>query len=219
MYRIAEQEVMDLPEEVAAYAKADFGRANRDFVERLCKTAAAFDRADVLDLGCGPGDIAVRVARARPRWRITGLDASQPMLDWAAKFIEKQKLDDRVTLRIGDAKKLNIARESFDVVFSNSLLHHLSEPVAFWEEMLRVARPRAAFFVRDLVRPPDELVAKALVEMHTAGESEILKQEFHRSLLSAYSIDEIKKQIDTIGVTFLDAQLVGDRYVEISGVR
>ena len=75
------EELMDDPGQALAYAEADFDEAHSAIV-------AAFDdyfpgaglEGCVLDLGCGPGDIVFRMARAFPNWQITGLDAGENML-------------------------------------------------------------------------------------------------------------------------------------------
>ena len=57
MPRQPEPEYMDLPEEAAAYAEADFADVNEAFVERLLEHVGAREEELALDLGTGPGDI------------------------------------------------------------------------------------------------------------------------------------------------------------------
>src|SRR5439155_6397063 len=74
MERTPEPEVMDDAEQARAYAEADFGDANQRFVERCLPLLAGV--ATVVDLGCGPADIPIRLARALPRVQVVGADAS-----------------------------------------------------------------------------------------------------------------------------------------------
>ncbi len=87
--RMPEPEVMDLAAEAEAYGLADFADVNAAFVERLLEWVPAAAPVRALDLGTGPGDIPVRVKRARPRWRILALDASGPMLRLAADAAQR----------------------------------------------------------------------------------------------------------------------------------
>jgi len=70
--RQAEPELMDLPEEAEAYARADFSAVNQAFVERVLELAGERVAAIVVDLGTGPGifDSACirekRIGRSRP---------------------------------------------------------------------------------------------------------------------------------------------------------
>lgn len=57
MDRILEPEVMDDPEQVLAYAQANFEAENQGFVDRFLELYDDVDEAHILDLGCGPGDI------------------------------------------------------------------------------------------------------------------------------------------------------------------
>ena len=79
MPRQPEPELMDDAAEALAYAAADFSDVNQAFADRLAELAGPLVEAEAADLGTGPGDIPIRVARARPRWHITALDAAPAM--------------------------------------------------------------------------------------------------------------------------------------------
>jgi ubiquinone/menaquinone biosynthesis C-methylase UbiE len=62
MQRRPEPELMDQVEEAVAYAAADFASVNRAFVDRLMELVGSNDRPiQLLDLGCGPGDIPIDI--------------------------------------------------------------------------------------------------------------------------------------------------------------
>ncbi|MGZ8194839.1 MAG: class I SAM-dependent methyltransferase, partial [Methylosarcina sp.] len=63
MERQLEPELMEDPEQVKAYAEADFAIPHNDFIERikLFIDQPGFN-GTALDLGCGPGDISLRFA-------------------------------------------------------------------------------------------------------------------------------------------------------------
>ena len=64
MKRTRESELMDDPEQALVYAQADFEQENQGFVDRFREYFPEFTEGHILDLGCGPGDIPIRFARA-----------------------------------------------------------------------------------------------------------------------------------------------------------
>src|SRR5437667_5763309 len=82
MERISEPEIMDDRAGAAAYARADFSESNQWFVDRL---VADFPErlGKIVDLGCGPADVPIRLARAMPDSHITAVDGSLEMLKLA----------------------------------------------------------------------------------------------------------------------------------------
>ena len=96
MERVLEPEVMDDPEQVLAYAEADFEEENQGFVDQFFTMYPDLESPHILDLGCGPGDIPIRVARRHATCRVTGIDASQPMIAYAEQAVQKAGFQDRV---------------------------------------------------------------------------------------------------------------------------
>ena len=66
MERLPEQEVMDGPEQAQAYAEADFEGVNQGLVDRFQELFPSWNGRRILDLGCGPADIAARLCAALP---------------------------------------------------------------------------------------------------------------------------------------------------------
>jgi SAM-dependent methyltransferase len=215
--RHAEPEVMDLTSEAAAYAAADFDDVNAAFVERLLEIAGTEPVRWILDLGTGPGDIPVRIARARPHWRIVALDASAPMLDFAKAARRRAKVTERLSFVLGNAKQLPVLNASCGLIFSNSILHHITDALHVWGEVRRVARPGAWLFFRDLSRPVNAEAARKIVASYAGGESPLLQREFYRSLLSAYTPDEVRNQLRACGLGHFDVEQVTDRHMDIWG--
>jgi len=217
MPRQPEPEAMDLAAEAEAYAKADFADVNQAFVERLLALAGHLPKAAAVDLGTGPGDIPVRVALARPGWRVLAVDASAAMLGFARRAAEEAGLAERVELVLGDAKATGLPAAAFDVIFSNSILHHISEVDRFWGELRRLGRVGAIVLLRDLARPPSEAAACRIVDRYASGESALLQEEFYRSLLSSYTVEEVAGQLDRAGLAMLEAAMVTDRHLDVFG--
>ncbi len=219
--RKPEPEIMADELEAKAYANADFARVNRAFVDRLCELAAGMTAARAVDLGTGPADVAIRVARALPRWHIVALDASPAMMRLARRNVlacaHRRTPHGHIELILADAKNTGLDEHSFDVVFSNSILHHITDTSRFWAEVKRLAKTGALLFLRDLARPPSGTAARRIVERYASGESHVLREEYHRSLLSAYTPDEIRGQLRAAGLAHLTVTMATDRHVDIFG--
>lgn len=217
MERLAEPEYMDDPEEARAYAETDFGAVNQAFAERLLEIAGEAGAARVLDFGCGPGDITLRIASARPAWSITGLDVSRAMLAFAQRAQARLGAAARTSWAITDAKRCPFPTGHFDILCSNSILHHITDAANLWAEIKRLAKPGALIFFRDLYRPGTEEAARALVEKHAGNASPLLQEEFFRSFLSAYTPEEVRAQLAEVGLAPLRVELVTDRHMDIWG--
>jgi ubiquinone/menaquinone biosynthesis C-methylase UbiE len=213
MQRIPEPELMTDAEQVRAYAEADFEQPHQRFVELLRERLVSLPRAGTaVDIGCGPGDITCRFARAFPDWHVDGLDGSPPMLELARQTCAGLALGDRVRfvtcyLPDGDAP-----RGSYDVLYSNSLLHHLADPLALWHSVRRWSQPGSAVFVMDLLRPNTLDEAERLVEEYARGEPQVLRRDFYNSLLAAYRPDEVRDQLEQCGLEQLELEVVSDRH-------
>jgi ubiquinone/menaquinone biosynthesis C-methylase UbiE len=216
MDRKAEAEIMNLPDEVDAYVRGDFASINQLFADRLIELAGSHQSAAAIDLGTGPADIPVRVAKLRPQWSITAVDASAPMLEAAGVAIKKANVAS-IKLVLADAKDSKLPARSFDILFSNSILHHVSSPGGFWSEVRRIAKPDAFVLIRDLARPESEARARELVKLYAGSESTLLQQEFFNSLLSSYTTEEVRAQISNAGLGQLRVSMVSDRHLDVAG--
>src|SRR2546430_10471233 len=99
MERVLEPELMDDPAQALAYSRADFEEENQGFVDRFAEFYPEFKAGHVLDLGCGPADIPIRLARKLAECQITGVDGSAPMIAIGLEAIRTAGLSDRITLR------------------------------------------------------------------------------------------------------------------------
>ncbi|MCH8041710.1 MAG: class I SAM-dependent methyltransferase, partial [Nitrospinae bacterium] len=131
MERLLEREIMDGEEQVRAYAQADFSKENQWFVDYFLEVFPDFREGLVLDLGCGPADIPIRLVRACPSLSLMAVDASSPMINLAQAAVDKAQVSDRVAVvcqRFQDVQQ----QEPADAIISNSLVHHVPNPLQFW---------------------------------------------------------------------------------------
>jgi ubiquinone/menaquinone biosynthesis C-methylase UbiE len=217
MPRQPEPELMDLPDEVAAYAHADFAEVNQAFVDRLLDLTGDFQGARCVDLGTGPADIPVRLIQARSDWTVTAIDASPPMLGFARHTVGQAGLSASIEIVQANALNTGLSSRSYDVVFSNSILHHLNDTMRFWQEVQRLGKEGAMVFLRDLYRPQDEATAVAIIEQYAGNESQLLQDEYRRSLMAAYTPEELRAQLAAVGLAHLTVETITDRHMDVYG--
>lgn len=215
MLRTLEPEIMEDGAQSLAYAKADFSTSNQRFVDHLLEHHAPSLHA-VIDIGCGPCDVMLRLARARPDLRITAVDGSAAMIALAAKAIREAGCGDRVSAMQGYIPGLSLPEHGFDAVLSKDLLHHLPDPMVLWQEVRRLGRPGATVLVMDLIRPATQQDAHATVETVAGNEHPILKLDFYNSLCAAFTLEEVRQQLQEAGLP-LAVSCIGDRHMLVEG--
>ena len=216
MQRTLEPELMDNAWQAQAYACADFSEPNAAFLGHFADRFPEFVAGSVIDLGCGPGDIALRFARHYPHCRVVGIDGAGAMLALARQALGREPgLTARVRFRKAMLPVAALARH--DAVISNSLLHHLPDPASLWSTVLAVGKPGAAVQVMDLARPADTAAARGLVEHYARAEPEVLREDFYNSLLAAFDPAEVAAQLRSAGLGDLRLAMVSDRHWLASG--
>jgi ubiquinone/menaquinone biosynthesis C-methylase UbiE len=105
------------------------------------EVAAAHPGGKVLEVGSGPGRLAVRLAREAPGMTLTGVDISDAMVERAARRAAGAGLSERVRFEVGDVAALPISDGEFDGVVSTLSLHHWSDPDSGLDEIYRVLKP------------------------------------------------------------------------------
>ena len=198
-----------------AYASADFGVSNQAFVE-IVRELIPPTAANVLDLGCGPGDVMIRLARACPSLKITAVDGSQVMIQLAQMAIAESGLSMTIRALQGYVPGLPLSVGQFDAVLSKDFLHHLPDPMALWHEVRRLIRPGGFICVMDLWRPDSPEAAQEIVQAVAANEPDVLKTDFYNSLLAAFTPEEIREQLKAAALN-LDVTMSGDRHMLIKG--
>ncbi|KXK25196.1 MAG: Trans-aconitate 2-methyltransferase [Candidatus Brocadia sinica] len=219
MERILESELMEEEGQVCAYVEADFEDAHSRFIA-LFQDMVGHKGINgyVLDLGCGYGDIAIRFARAYPRCIVHGIDGSEAMIHYGKGILrEAHDIQDRVELIHGRLPEAVLPRIKYDIIISNSLLHHLPNPQVLYQVIQRYTISGAPVFIMDLKRPKTIDEARVLVETHVANEPEVLKRDFYNSLLAAFEEREVLEQLKEAKLNNLSVKVASDRHIVISG--
>lgn len=223
MDRKPEPELMNDPEQVLAYSNADFDAAHQSIIDNFSQIFPDDPPLqNVLDLGCGSGDVTVRFAYRYPGCKIDAVDGAEEMLKQAEILVKEQSLSERITLHHQQLSNYTFDRESYDAIISNSLLHHLHEPQHLWSIIRQFVSNEyktgeTAIYVCDLFRPDTAQEASELVDQYANKELEILRKDFYNSLLAAFTADEVRTQIDYAELDGLEIDVVSDRHMLIYG--
>jgi len=220
MERILEPELMEDLEQVEAYAVADFAEAHQQRVTWFSEIfGPTVECATILDIGCGPGDMTLRFARALPDSRIVAVDGSQAMLDAAARFLAAEPaLAPRIHLLHAHLPDDSLPNESYGMVMSHSALHHFHDPARFWDIVRTYAPMGTIVFVSDLRRAVSIEEAQQIVDQRAANEHPALQRDFAASLCAAFTVEEVEAQLKAAGLEQLKVQEMGEIYLLVSGV-
>ena len=171
----------DLPS--AGMYDALVASALKGFYARVAgEMATACPRGTVLEVGSGPGQLAVRLAREAPGMTLTGVDVSDAMVERAARRAAEAGLSERVRFEVGDVGTLPLSDQDFDGVVSTLSLHHWADPVRGLAEIHRILRPGGEARIYDLAhwlwRPAqgdNRLAQIAAVSPFGGGEVEVVR--------------------------------------------
>ena len=208
--RVLEPEVMDTYEEARDYDSMDHQAVNKLFVDDLLAVGNIGN--DILDVGTGTAQIPVELCRQSEDCRIIAIDMAVHMLDLARFNIEVDGFSQRIFLQQIDAKDMLFESEMFDCVMSNSIIHHIPEPLAVLAESIRVTRPGGLLFFRDLLRPESGEEVAHLVSTYAGDENEHQRQMFDDSLRAALSLSEVRAMVSSLGFEAETVQATSDRH-------
>lgn len=215
--RILESEVMDTASEASDYNSMDHSTVNRNFVDDLLAAAAAGSQPTakpwlIFDAGTGTALIPLELMSRSITATITASDLAEQMLIVARANVRAAGLADSIRLILSDCKQLPDGNDTYDIVMSNSIVHHIPEPLAVLKELWRVLKPGGLLFVRDLMRPADLLTLDSLVQTYASDANSHQQQMFRDSLHSALTVGEVSDLLATLGIRPDAAHVTSDRH-------
>jgi SAM-dependent methyltransferase len=217
LQRTPEPDLMNGAEQALAYARSDFSEPHNAFVAHFQRLFPDFAGGHVLDLGCGPADIGIRLCEALPAVALTGVDGAAAMLELGREAIERHGLAQRLVLEQRYLPDATLPQAAYDAAISNSLLHHLNDPGVLWQTLRHGAKAGAPVLVMDLMRPATLAQAEHLKQCYAADAPPVLQRDFYHSLLAAYRPDEIRDQLAAAGLSRWRVEAVSDRHFIVWG--
>lgn len=121
------------------------GSLASNYCDKLQLHGMSFLGADVLDIGCGHGSMAIEIGRRGGK--VIGIE---PCASWRQIAYQRMKeLPFRQHIKIisGNAEKLPFKNDSFDYILSLQVLEHVQNVKLAIEEMTRVLRPGGIGYV------------------------------------------------------------------------
>ncbi|MGC2697596.1 MAG: methyltransferase domain-containing protein [Candidatus Angelobacter sp.] len=203
----------------AAYLETPEGRLRRDLtfanLQDFLPTPPETNSLCALDLGCGTGATAVRLARLG--FHVTLLDSSQAMLDIAQRAVLAADVSDQVTVQYGDATGLSSLFNggSFDVILCHNLLEYVDDPGAVLCGATALLRDSSAI-ISVLVRSQAGEVLKAAIQTgdlaaaEDALTSEWALESLYGDKVRLFALDKMRDMLKTASV-----RVIAERGVRI----
>ena len=212
--RVLEPEAMETAEEVRQYDAMDHGAVNARFVADFLAAHGPCRGGEILDVGTGTARIPIALAAADSQARVLALDLSETMLAQAAVNIAASGMASRIQTHLGDAKALldSFGQGVFEGVISNTIIHHIPDPLPVLETMARLVAPGGTLMVRDLARPDSLDEITRLADTYAAGETPPARALFEASLNAALTLEEIRALIAGLGLSARDVTMTSDRH-------
>lgn len=158
--------------------------------------ALGVERGFALDVGTGPGIFPLRIARALPGIEFLGIDLSPFMVQAAQTNAREWGLDDRVHFQIGSAYALPLKNKSVDLVICLNTLHHLEDPVPFFNEVARVLKEGGKFVIVDLRRDaPKHLAIFFNLLWRLLIREEKARDGLWNSLKASFTLEECNRML------------------------
>ena len=143
---------MNDEEQAIAYASANFDEPHSHFLKLLNLAIGKNfpSSGNVIDLGVGAADIEIKNAITYTTFKIDAVDGSKAMLIQAEKAIDKFDLNHRINLVHSSIQNVSLIEKEYEIILSNSLLHHLHDPTVLWQ-LVKRAKGDPIIFIMDLM--------------------------------------------------------------------
>ena len=121
------------------------------------------------------------------------------MLELGNKNIQQAGKSEQISLQLIDGKKMPYEDNSFDLVMTNSLVHHIPKPLDLFWEIDRVVKANGSILIRDLLRPNSIAEIEKIVDEANLDYNPRQKKLFSDSLHAALTLPEITELVNQVG--------------------
>lgn len=224
MLRVPEPEAMDSEQEAADYDAMDHREVNGRFADDVLEARRKFGvlGPSVLDVGTGTALIPIALCDRDPHLEVVATDIAEAMLRLAKRNVAALGFEKRIHVQHANGANLRPMARRFDVVMSNTIVHHVVDVVGLFQNMVSALKPDGLLFVRDLVRPGTEAEVQALVTKHatippnltgeTLAQAQRQRDLFAASLRAGYTVDEMVQISAPLGIGPDCFRMTSDRH-------
>jgi len=156
--------------------------------------AKGIEKGKALDIGTGPGIFPIFLSKALPNVQFKAIDLSPVMVEISRKNAIEAGLRDGIDFQVGSAYSLPCEDHSLDLLLCINTLHHLDQPVTFFNEVARTLKPEGSFVIVDFHRDASfiwiglfDLFWKIFFGKHPKA-----KDGFIESVNSSYTLEECR---------------------------
>ncbi len=153
----------------------------------------------VLDVGTRVGLIPLRILWENENFLSIGVDDSSAMIERARETASAWDLGERAFFQVGDARRMRLKSNYFDLVVSDRVLHAFADPVSVLSEIGRVVKPKGGILIRDVCRPNRFRMAK-LIERQTRRYGSRMRRQVEAAMRSAYTLGELRNIVRASGL-------------------
>ncbi|MFR6234122.1 MAG: class I SAM-dependent methyltransferase [Blautia sp.] len=166
------------------------GKHARNLYQHVIDTLSTLQFSNVLDVGCGTGEILSAIGALYPTVSLLGIDISQEMLKQA-----KSKEIDNVKLYLGDAEHLPFENARFNVLICTDSFHHYPKPQRAIDEFYRVLQNNGHILLADFWKPfPIRQLMNSFIPFSNEGDVKIYSRSEILSFLKHSGFQDIQYQ-------------------------
>lgn len=111
----------------------------------------------ILDVATGTADFAIECAKLNPA-SITGVDISEGMMAVGREKIKRLQLDQKITLKNGNAETLDFADNTFDAIVVGFGVRNFQNLEKGLENLRRILKPEGHLVVLEFSYPKNPLI-------------------------------------------------------------
>lgn len=175
-------------EQAKTYDTDKNGKHARTLYQHVISQLATIKFDNLLDVGCGTGEILNTVKKLYPNTSMYGIDISEEMLKKA-----KEKVLDTVTLSLGDAEHLPFENGKFDCLLCTDSFHHYPAPKRAIAEFYRVLDTNGYLILADFWKPfPIRQVMNIFIPFSNEGDVKIYSKSEIINFLEAGGFQDIQ---------------------------
>lgn len=166
------------------------GKHARNLYQHIIDTLSTLQFSNVLDVGCGTGEILSAIRKLYPTVSLQGIDISQEML----KQAENKKIDN-VKLYLCDAEHLSFENDKFDILICTDSFHHYPKPQRAIDEFYRVLQNNGYLLLADFWKPfPIRQLMNIFIPFSNEGDVKIYSQSEILNFLKHSGFQNIQYQ-------------------------